>query len=155
MKTTIQHLIQKPIVVAVFFLLTCIAISACDTTDTDEEDVVLVEFTGDFSPAAGVIETEATGNVEATFDFDTRELFYNVEWDGLTSPVLNMFFYDDELVIHEITGWQEDTAGVVPGAVILSANEAASLVADDIYVMIHTEDYPDGEVLALLLTVNN
>lgn len=133
------------------FLL-CIAgfaVTSCNSTDNDD-DSTLVEYSGDFIESNNDVTTSATGSTTVTFNTETREVTFTVEWEGLTSPVVGMHFHDAGPVIHGIDGWQAATSGSVSGTVTFSAEEAADLAAGEVYTQIHTETYPGGEVVAPL-----
>ncbi|MEX0684389.1 MAG: CHRD domain-containing protein [Balneolales bacterium] len=148
MRLTIQ-LLQYRGLIACMLLITSLAMSSC-STDSDDDDEQMIEYSGTFIPANDNVTTSASGTTSATLNQDTREITYDVEWQGLTTPVSNMHFHDDGPVIHGIDGWDEATSGSVSGTVTFSADEVTDLEAGDVYVMIHTQEYPGGEVIAIL-----
>lgn len=127
------------------------ALVACSKEDDmPDPGMQPVMYSGDFMESNDEVNTEASGDVEATFNPETMELTFNVAWQNLSTPVSAMHFHDDGPVIHGIDGWDAALSGSVSGKVTLSTEEAADLSAGKIYVQIHTETYPGGEVVALL-----
>lgn len=124
------------------------ALASCNSTDGG--DTSLVEYSGDFIKASDNVTTSATGSATATIDTDTHEVTFEAQWQGLSSPVAAMHFHDNGPVIHGIEGWQAATTGSVSGTVNFSAGEADDLEAGMVYIQIHTESYPGGEVVAPL-----
>lgn len=131
-------------------LLMGLGLSACSDDDEMMENDPTVDYSGNFTASGDNVNTSATGSATAVFNTETRELSYEVQWQGLTSPVVNMHFHDDGPVIYDIEGWAAATSGSVSGMVTLKSGEAADLAAGKIYVQIHTETYPPGEVIATL-----
>lgn len=150
MKPTIQLLKIRGYALACLLLITGFAMSSCSTDSDDDSEPTMIDYSGTFIPANDDVTTSASGTTTATFDLETRELTYDIEWEGLTTPVSNMHFHDDGPVIHGIDGWDEATSGSVSGTVTFSADEAADLEAGDVYVQIHTQEFPGGEVIAIL-----
>lgn len=150
MKPIIQLLKNQRYLFVCLLLITGVAISSCGTDNDDDDEPELEEYSGDFIASDDEVTTSATGSTTATFDPETRELTYQVEWEGLSSPVVGMHFHDAGPVIHEIEGWDEDISGSVSGTATLSESEANDLANGDIYTQIHTEDFPGGEVISPL-----
>lgn len=143
------HYPSRSLTFAVLFLITTgLTVTSCNIFGSDDDENE-TEYSGTFEPN-GTIDTDATGSVELTYNSETGEVDFEVEWQGLTSPVNNMHFHDDGPVIHGIDGWDAATSGSVSGIVTFSAQEAADMAAGDVYVMIHTENFPGGEIRAFL-----
>ena len=94
--------------------------------------------------------TSATGSVDATFNTSTRDMSYNIKWNSLTTLPVGMHFHDDGPVIIQITGFPVSLTGSIAGKANFTSNQANDLVAGKIYVMIHTDKYPSGEIMATL-----
>lgn len=138
-------------VTAFLLLFVCFGLTACGTDNDDDDEPELEEYSGDFIPSDGEVTTSATGSATATINLDTREVSYDASWADLSSAVIAMHFHDAGPVIHDIEGWEAETSGSVSGSVTFSAQEAADLAEGDVYIQIHTETYPGGEVIAPLL----
>lgn len=155
MKTrAIQNLKNRWVAIVCLLIITGIAISSC-STGNDDDGPTMVEYSGDLIPSSGDVTTSASGTATATFNSETREVTYEVVWTGLSTAVIAMHFHDDGPVIHGIDGWDAETSGNVSGAVTFSQEESADLAAGDVYVQIHTEDYPGGEVVYPLTKSGN
>jgi hypothetical protein len=109
-----------------------------------------VAYTGTFMKSDDRDTTSATGSVDATFNTSTRDISYNIKWDSLTTLPVGMHFHDDGPVIIQITGFPVSLTGSISGKANFTTNQANDLVAGKIYVMIHTDKYPSGEIMATL-----
>jgi hypothetical protein len=154
MKPTIQRLTNQWVKVAFLLCITGITFSSCSTSNDDNEPA-MVEYSGDIIPSNNEVTTSATGSATAIYNPENHEVTFEVMWQGLSTPVIAMHFHDDGPVIHDIEGWEAETSGSVSGMVTFSADEAADLAAGDVYVQIHTEDYPGGEVVSPLAKDEN
>ncbi|MEX1269632.1 MAG: CHRD domain-containing protein [Balneolaceae bacterium] len=147
MKNIIHLLKNKKYAILLLLFFPVFALSCAETGD---ERSSMEEYSGNFIPPDNEVSTSASGNAIGIFDPETSDLSFEVEWEGLTTPVTNMHFHNEGPVIHGIDGWEAETSGRVSGTVTLSEEEEADLAAGNIYIQIHTEEYPGGEVIAPL-----
>lgn len=151
MKTIIYLSKKKTSWMAVLMILFFVGLISCgDDSDTEEMVDMKVNYTGDFVKANNEVMTSATGSATATYDPATMELSYSASYSGLGSNVANMHFHNDGPVMVGIPGFAESTGGSVSGKVTLTSQQASDLAAGQIYIQIHTVDYPGGEVIATL-----
>jgi hypothetical protein len=151
MKTPIYFLNSKALSLLLIISLMLAGFTSCSDDDDDEEIIAKINYSGDFVESNAEVTTSATGSATATYDPATMELSYSATWSGLTSNAVNMHFHNNGPVMVGIPGFPEDTGGTVSGKVTLTSQQANDLAAGQIYMMIHTVDYPGGEVSATLL----
>lgn len=93
-------------------------------------------------------DSAGTGTATATYDTETKELTYSVEFSGLSGPATAEHF-------HGPAAMGENAGPVVPiddlespseGAATLTDEQAADLAAGNWYVNVHTDAHPDGEI---------
>ena len=94
-------------------------------------------------------KTAGTGTATATIDTDTKMLSYTVQYTGLSGPVTAGHF-------HGPAGVGKNAGVLIPiiaplaspinGMARLSDAEIADFRAGNVYVNIHTEENPDGEI---------
>ena len=110
-----------------------------------------VQYVGTFMKSDAGDTTSATGSVEATFNTSTRDISYNIKWSSLTTLPVGMHFHDDGPVIIQISGFPVSLTGSISGKANFTVNQSNDLVNGKIYVMIHTDKYPSGEIMATLV----
>lgn len=147
MNPSIQNLKHSWISIPLLLVIIGFTLSSCGS---DSDDSNLIEYSGTFVATGNNVETNGTGMAEATYNSETGVVTYEAEWSGLTTQATNMHFHLNGPVIHGIDGWPAATSGSVSGSVTFSLAEAAALAAGDVYIMIHTQTYPGGEVNAFL-----
>lgn len=108
-----------------------------------------VNYSGTFMQTDSTT-TSAGGTVTGTFDIANSVLTYNITWHSLTSTPIAMHFHDNGPVIITITGYTASTDQTTSGKVTFSNTQAVDLAGGRIFVMIHTENYPGGEIMAPL-----
>ena len=94
-------------------------------------------------------KTAGTGTATATIDTDTKMLSYSVQYAGLSGPVTAGHF-------HGPAGVGKNAAVLIPimaplaspinGMARLSDAEIVDFRAGNVYVNLHTEENPDGEI---------
>jgi hypothetical protein len=94
-------------------------------------------------------KTGGTGTATATIDTDTKMLSYTVQYSGVSGPATAGHF-------HGPAGAGKTAAVLIPimaplgspilGMARLSDAEIADFQAGNVYVNIHTEKNPDGEI---------
>ena len=94
--------------------------------------------------------TSAYGSVTATYNTITHGLDYTISWHSLTTLPVGMHFHDAGPIIVKINNFPVAVDGMVSGSAILSARQGDDLAAGSIYAMIHSQRYPNGEIMAYL-----
>jgi CHRD domain-containing protein len=94
-------------------------------------------------------KTGGTGTATATIDTDLKMLSYTVQYSGLSGPATAGHF-------HGPAGAGKNAAVLIPimaplgspihGMARLSDAEIAAFQAGNVYVNIHTKEYPEGEI---------
>ncbi len=105
-----------------------------------------VELTG--AQQVPPVETNATGEVQVTFDSETRQLSWELDYSGLSSDATAAHF-------HGPADPGENAPPVVPleefadgseGSAELTEEQAEVLRAGKMYFNLHTENNPNGEL---------
>jgi hypothetical protein len=73
---------------------------------------------------------------------------YSFTWHSLTSQPIAMHFHDNGPVIITITGFPAATDQTMSGTAAFSTTQTDDLEGGRIFVMIHTTNYPGGEIMA-------
>jgi hypothetical protein len=138
------------------FAITCVVLTAISCSKSSSYGTTTapdpnVQYAGTFMSSDAHDTTLATGSVDATFNTSTRDMTYNIKWNTLTTLPVGMHFHDDGPVIIQITGFPVSLTGSISGKANFTTNQANDLVGGKIFVMIHTEKYPSGEIMATLL----
>jgi len=152
MKTINDLFKEKTTWIGFLMIFFFVGLASCgDDSDTDEMVDMKVNYSADFVAATNEVTTSATGSATATYDPATMELSYSATWSGLGSNAVNMHFHNNGPVMVGIPGFPEATGGTVSGKITLTSQQVSDLAAGQIYMMIHTVDYPGGEINATLL----
>lgn len=98
----------------------------------------------------------AMGTAEGTIDSDTGDLTWTVDWDGLTGPATRLHFHQgaaDEngpvivFIFDALVPGQPAPFGPpVSGSATLGGDELAAFLDDEVYVNLHTDANPGGEI---------
>jgi hypothetical protein len=97
------------------------------------------------------VETEGAGTATASFDSDTNELSWDIEFSGLSGPATAAHFHGPaeeganagvQVNIGEVSGLESPMSGSAE----LTAEQAQMLLDRQLYINIHTEENPDGEI---------
>jgi hypothetical protein len=94
-------------------------------------------------------EEAGTGTVTATYDTDSKEFAWTIDYSGLTGDATAAHFHgpaaegENAPPVVPIDG---DLASPIEGSATLTDEQAADLTAGKWYFNIHTEKYPDGEI---------
>jgi hypothetical protein len=110
-----------------------------------------VTFNTDLSGSNEVppVESPATGTAEASFDTESKELTWTIEYEGLSGPATAAHFHgpasegENAGPAVPIDG---DLASPIEGSATLDDDQASQLQDGMWYVNIHTEQNPDGEI---------
>ena len=109
-----------------------------------------MKFTAELSPASEVppVESGGTGMADITYDTESMELTWTVEFSGLSGPATAAHF-------HGPAAEGENAGPTVPiegmespltGSATLTEEQATQLMDGMWYVNVHTEANPDGEI---------
>lgn len=109
-----------------------------------------VSYAGTFMQADPNDTTSAGGNVTATFNTVSHLIDYNINWNALTTNPVAMHFHDNGPIIVKINNFTVGLNGSASGSASFTATQGADLASGYIYIMIHTEKYPNGEIMATL-----
>lgn len=109
-----------------------------------------VSYSGTFVKSGDQVTTSATGTMTATFNPDTREISFTMNWQGLGGTAEDIHIHDNGPIIIPIEEFPHETSGTVSGSATLTQEQAADLAAGKLYGQIHTAQYPGGEILAFL-----
>ncbi len=154
MQSTIRFLKSKTCHAALLSVGLIVALSSCSKKssdgDPDPNPPATVEYKATFVKSASNVTTSATGTVTGNFNTSTRELSYTVNWNGLTSEVVDMHFHDAGPVIIHISGFPTAVTGQHVAKATFTADQASDLAKGQVYVQIHTANYPGGEIIGVL-----
>ena len=99
--------------------------------------------------------TSGAGNVTGTYDPTTKVLTYAVNFSGLSAPATSGHFHfgapgraRPSNVTIVFANVPAATSGTITGTATLTAMQADSLVANRLYVNLHTTNNPAGEIRA-------
>jgi hypothetical protein len=92
--------------------------------------------------------TSAGGTFTGVFNKTTLQMTYSFTWHSLTSQPIAMHFHDNGPVIITITGFPVATGQTMSGTATFSTTQSDDLEGGRIFVMIHTTNYPGGEIMA-------
>lgn len=94
------------------------------------------------------VTTEATGTADITFDTETRQLDWTLEYSGLSGEATGAHFHGPAA-----EGENADVAVPIPdiasgsaGSAILTEAQATDLMAEKYYVNVHTAAHAGGEI---------
>jgi hypothetical protein len=107
-------------------------------------------FAADLSGASEVPPNDSggAGTANITYDTDSKELTWTVEYSGLTGPATAAHFHgpaaegENAGVVVPI----EVAEGTMEGSATLNDEQASQLTEGMLYVNIHTGAHPDGEI---------
>src|SRR6185312_12693123 len=113
-----------------------------------------IPYSGTFVKSDSAVTTSASGTLTASLDPGTKELSYTFTWQGLSGNAVGMHIHDNGPIIIPISGFPQATSGTYSGKATLTDAQINDLIAGKLYGQIHTENYPAGEILAVLTKVN-
>jgi hypothetical protein len=93
-------------------------------------------------------DSAATGTADVTFNTDTKELSWTIEFSGLTGPPTAAHFHGpaDPGANAGPVITIDDLESPSEGKATLTDEQAAALAAGKAYINIHTAAHPDGEI---------
>ncbi|MGH6923206.1 MAG: CHRD domain-containing protein [Propylenella sp.] len=108
------------------------------------------KFTANLAAASEVPPNDSagTGTAEITFDTESKELTWTVEFSGLTGPATGAHFHGPAAEGENagVAVAIEGTESPLSGSATLTDEQVAQLEGGMWYVNIHTEANPDGEI---------
>lgn len=146
---------MKLIKLTVLFSLFIMAISSCERDEWGDFAVEINDVLmsgGQESPANS---SSATGNIDATYNKETKILSYNVTWSGLSGNVTGMHIHgatDPGFNAGVLQGFSlgsnNKPSGTYTGSVIVDGQviREEDLLAGKLYINIHSALYPGGEI---------
>lgn len=108
----------------------------------------MLAFKADLKGASEVPPTDsaATGTAEVNVDTATKEVKWTIQFSGLTGDATAAHFHGPAAV-GESAGPEFDISGKIEsGSATLTDTQFADLQAGKLYINIHTEKFPDGEI---------
>ncbi len=111
-------------------------------------------FTVALSGASQVppVQTAGTGTANLTYDPSTRVLTWSVTTSGLSSAVTMAHFHGPAAAGKNagvqlwISKKGEAPANPITGQATLTPDQATMLTNDELYINVHTQDHPAGEI---------
>jgi hypothetical protein len=120
------------------------------TSDNGNNPSNNVTYVGTFMKTDSTT-TSATGTFTGSFNKSTLQMTYSFTWHALSSQPIAMHFHDNGPVIIAISGFPAATDQTMTGTATFSTIQAQDLASGFIFVMIHTANYPGGEIMAPLV----
>ena len=98
-------------------------------------------------------DSGAGGAADATFDTESRMLTWTVEYDGLTGPAIGAHIHGpaDSGGNAGIVIPFETTESPIEGSAEIPAEMVDALQSGQLYVNVHTEAHPGGEIRGQLM----
>jgi CHRD domain len=144
--------VQRGIFIWISFFLLILA--GCGKTYTNSgsgnSSANEVKYGGSFMVSDSTYSSSAYGSVTATFNTVSHALDYTISWHSLSTLPVGMHFHDAGPIIIKINNFPVALDGTVSGSAVLTSNQADDLGAGSIYAMIHSQKYPNGEIMAYL-----
>jgi hypothetical protein len=134
-------------------IVTLVTIAVVAPADADIATYAAELDGGSNVPPVG---TPATGAVSLVVDTETREAFWVLEFTGLTSPEIGAHFHGGAEGVNGTAVFTIPLGSPVSGVWAMSPAHYGALASGGIYVNVHTENNPLGEIrgqLALVSTV--
>lgn len=95
-------------------------------------------------------DSKGTGQVDATYDTDTKVLKWSITYEGLTGDATAAHFHgpaDPGANAPPVVPIPDDKLmSPIEGEATLTDAQATDLAAGKIYFNVHTAKYPDGEI---------
>ncbi len=109
-----------------------------------------MHFTADLTAASEVPPTDSagTGSAEITYEPDTKEMSWTVEYSGLTGPATAAHFHGPAAAGENagVAVPMEVSDSPMEGSATLTDEQASQLTSGQWYVNIHTDANPKGEI---------
>jgi hypothetical protein len=134
----------------IYLLTACGKSSSGNGTESGTNPSGNVNYSGTFMKTDSAT-TSAYGTVTGVFNPATLKYSYTITWHALSSKPIAMHFHDNGPVIISITGFPVATDQSLTGTATFSTTQASDLALGYIFVMIHTINFPGGEIMAPLV----
>ncbi|MDB5539821.1 MAG: hypothetical protein JWQ89_1548 [Devosia sp.] len=110
-----------------------------------------VNFTADLNAAQVVPPTDSTGTGKAQVTLDTvsKELTWNVTYEGLSGAVTAAHFHGPAAVganAPVVVPFADPLTSPIKGSTTLTDEQITQLQGGMWYINLHTEKFPDGEI---------
>lgn len=95
------------------------------------------------------VKTEGKGTAQLTFDTESRELDWTVEYSGLSGPTAAGHFHgpaEKGKNAGVAVPFEGELASPIKGSATLTEAQAADLLAGRYYINLHTAAHKDGEI---------
>ena len=131
------------------WLFCALALGACGTKPMTMSDATAMSARLSGASEVPPTATSASGSVAASLDKKSSELSWTVTYSGLSGPATAAHFHGPAMaganagVVVPLTG---DMASPMKGKSILTAAQAADLLAGKWYMNVHTTANPGGEI---------
>jgi hypothetical protein len=112
-------------------------------------ETVKLAATLDGAQQSPMVETDGKGTAQLTFDTESRELDWTVEYSGMSGPPVAGHFHGpaekgkNAGVAVPLEG---ELASPIKGSATLTEAQAADLLAGRYYLNLHTAAHKDGEI---------
>jgi CHRD domain len=126
----------------------CLASSGFFLARADEQPVQF-HATLDAAHEVPPNQTKGTGRMDGTLSRETKILTYTVTYQGLSGPVTAAHFHgpaDPGANAGVLVPIQNATASPVNGKATLTDQQINDLMANKLYVNVHTQQNPNGEI---------
>ena len=124
--------------------------SSAQATGNVSDPAGNINYSGTFMKSDLIDSTMGNGSVNGVFNPSTLTLKYTITWHSLSSEPIAMHFHDNGPVIITITGFPVSTDQTFSGTATFTSQQANDLASGYIFVMIHTQTYVSGEIMAPL-----
>lgn len=112
-------------------------------------ETVNLAATLDGAQQSPAVQTDGKGTAQLTFDTETRELAWTVEYSGLSGPAVAGHFHGPAEK-GESAGvavpFEGELASPIQGSATLTEEQAADLLAGRYYINLHTAAHQNGEI---------
>ncbi|MGI4834767.1 MAG: CHRD domain-containing protein [Janthinobacterium lividum] len=150
-------------------LVLLVAAAACKKDDNTPTPSTTMQVSGNLSAANSIptvkVASSATGQLSGTYDTSTKLLTYTINFSGLTGPAtMAHIHYGDAKHAGDVAiplTVASATSGTITGKIPLvmttasgstpAASQPDSLMKGHMYVNIHTDNNPAGEIRANVL----
>lgn len=139
-----------------FTALAAVALAGCGTMMPPANRVALTTQLRSANEVPPVV-TSGGGSVDASFNKDTMQLRWKVNYSGLTGNATAGHFHGPATAgvnAGVVLGWANPITSGMEGSATLTAAQAADLMAGRWYANIHTAANPGGELRGQM-TVRN
>jgi CHRD domain len=98
------------------------------------------------------VETSGSGTADLTYDPSTRVVTWSITYSGLSSPATMAHFHGpaDPGKNAPVEIWLTKKGGAVSspitGEATLTPGQAQQFMADELYINLHTQKHPAGEI---------